>query len=517
MKALRVILALITALCGAALPLWLMRHGINYQDEPYQMLNAAEYLHSPLAPLTAWSGHLWSSWFGFNLLAFRTFAVICMLLSVAIPAGYMYRCTRRADVSLAAFGIASLWLAMMPAKGYLYSWDCLSWLFIVAIMVLCVSYLRQPGAGKAVWIGVGVALAALARVPNAVCLAVALPVVAVYAPKGRKIRYSLLSAGAFAFVAIICIFGIYGSPVAYIESLRENIITGHGLRYLLEGYERSYRGLLQFSAFAGAILLATRMAPGVGSMAVLCVTLIPGCTLPTFPLATTSMFMSIGLLVAALVLSRVGWRVGIIVGALAFCATVGSDLGFEKIITLQAVILLGALCHPRRRKAGMLGAAVMLVLVMMTEIPAQKERGFEDAGFGHTSALVTSTPFAGVFTTPERAAEISRLDSVITDWHTRGGEVLVLGDCFHYAVDLISGEPRPASLRHVYLIDYQNYYSKVQKLIETRTPDSPPLLIITSRPLDWRYPDVSTAARLPILTDLPTLPPTPSFDLFFYP
>lgn len=402
---------------------------------------------------------------------------------------------------------------MIPAKGYLYGWDNLSTLALVSLLTLTVSYIRHPRASTALLCGILLAILTLSRIPNLVYSLLLFPIIIACAPKGKRGLSVLIAAVAFAGFALAFICLAYGSPEFYIASFRENIISGHGISYLIEGYERTGTALLRFSAFALAIVLALRVRSGIFSTAVVAVFVIFGCRLPSYPLAATANFLSAGLLVAALVTASVKTPVRVAVTATALCATIGSDMGFDKLITLQGVILICALCNAEQRKRLLQAIVVMWAVVMWVEMPAQAHRGFEDEGFCRTTVPVSSTPFAGIRTTPKRAEEIVRTDSIIRDWKNRGGEVLIVGDCFRYAADLISGEPRPASTRHAYLIDYSTYSAEVTRLIADRREK--PLMIITPRPFDWRYPDIPASARIPALEKCDTFN-TPGFSFFYY-
>lgn len=49
------IAALVAVVVIAALPsVWLSRYGVNYGDEPYQIMNGMDYRNAPMAPLSNW-------------------------------------------------------------------------------------------------------------------------------------------------------------------------------------------------------------------------------------------------------------------------------------------------------------------------------------------------------------------------------------------------------------------------------------------------------------------------------
>lgn len=513
MKALRLILSSLLAIAGVVVPFWLMRHGINYQDEPYQMLNAADWADTPVAPLSALAGSLWSKAFGFTLLAFRSFAVICTLMSVALPAAVLYRRTHRLDYALAAFGAGALALAWVPSKCYLYGWDSLSTLLLTAVMVAIAAYMRRPSWIRACGLGFLAALATLSRLPDA---AVMLPALAVIIVSGDARRGLTACIGTYVIVVTACICAIYGSPAAYFTSLGENMISGHSFTYIMQGYQRTLLVTLHFTLLAGAIAMLFRILPTLATFVIACVTFLYGLKFPPFPLATVSNFLGLGCLLAfaadCIVSGKKQSNILVaVVLVTAFCATVGSDMGLEKVITVQAVILLIAEAPDRARRRLMLAGATMLVIVLRVEVPRQRERTFEDKGYGYTATQVTASPFRGIYTTKLKAFEIEHLQSVTDEWQKQGGEVVVLGDCFHYAADLIAGHKRPDKLRHYYLIDNPGYFAEAAKLIPEATGGN--VMVIASRPFDWRYSGIEATDHFPALRRYRATF-TPSFTIY---
>ncbi len=511
MKRFRFFLSLLLAAAGPVFMFRLMRHGINYQDEPYQMLNALEYTSTPLAPLSAWVGHLWSLAFGYNLLSFRAFAAITAVLAMALPCVMLYRRTGKPDLSLATFGCGCAWLALVPAKSFLYGWDNLSTLAIVAAACLCVSYLSRATIARSILIGLCCGVAVGARIPNIAVVAVAGTIVVYFAPDGRKTCHFLAFAGACALCVAAWVIAIHASVSNYAGCLSSNIITGHNLLYLLHGYEHTIQIAVQFTCYAGAIVILACIVHGWGAMIVAATVLALGSRMPDFPAFYTPGFLSLGLLAAALVYLRKHKSPVIIISSFALCATAGSDLGLEKVITVQFIPVLFAVSTLRQRDVLLRASAVISAICFYASIQIQAETSFEDPGFRHTTVRVDSTPFSGICTTPERAAEIQELERIISSWQAKGGEVLVIGDCFHFAPQLIALTPRPAPIRHVYLIDYTTYVPVVDSLLQKANRLNQ--LVIATRPFDWRYPESATQ-RFPSLLCRRAVS-TPQFDVFY--
>lgn len=407
------------------------------------MLNTEDYAQTPLAPLSMWIGHLWSGIFGYNLLNLRILSAIYIALSMVLPCVLLYRRTQMADISLALFGIGCAWLALVPSKSFLWGWDSLSTLILMATTCLCISYLHRASIAKTVMLGLCAAMAVLARVPNVVAAAVVLALIAYSTPRGQKLKASLIFSVVLLVALIACVIAFYGSIQAYIDTLTANTISGHSVGYLFDGYLRTTTAWMQFTCLVGAILIFATIFPTIPAVGAVTILLALVTNLPEFPFFATPCYMSLGLLTCALIYVRPHRAVVIFLAAMAISATAGSDLGLEKTITLQMLPLVLSLLAPEQRKPLILTTLATFTIALWTNLPVQAESSFEDRGFLRTTSLVTTTPYSGIYTTPERNSEIQQLDSIIAAWERTGGRVLVIGDCFHYGAQLLSQTPQP--------------------------------------------------------------------------
>ena len=475
------------ACAGPALMLWLMRHGVNYQDEPYQMLNALEWRSAPLAPLSAWLGHMWADTFGFTLLSMRALAAACALLSAA-AASALYGLRSRCPLyAVGLFGVTTILMALSPWLSYLYGWDAQSSLCLTLLAIALLRHLQAPGVLTAAAVGIMLAAAALARVPNAVAIVPALALLAW--PRGRRMAWAVTAVLTACAVALAAICAMYGSPAAYAAALRDNVITGHSLAQLLRGYGAWLSDFASVGALTVAVLAACRMiSRGVASRMAWLLVALAGALAGTVTMGHLTepghVVHAAAIVCLAILLCRsVSVASALVIAAVALVASAGSDMGLVKMLCVPLLPLAMAYVPQQRSRAATLALVAVTAMCAVAELTLQADHAFEDRGFRHTTVTLTSTPLAGVRTTAERAAEIHALDSVITSVRQSGAEVLAAGDCYRYVVDLLARRPRPAAMRHAYLIDYPSYIPALRQCLTEAPAGS---VAIVTRPFDWR-------------------------------
>ncbi|MBE6319267.1 MAG: hypothetical protein E7081_09900 [Bacteroidales bacterium] len=79
------VFSVIVLILGVVSPFYLMHYGINFSDEPYQIMNAMDYLQNPSTILSAYIYNLIGKCCGFSLLSMRTITVIISIVTLFIP------------------------------------------------------------------------------------------------------------------------------------------------------------------------------------------------------------------------------------------------------------------------------------------------------------------------------------------------------------------------------------------------------------------------------------------------
>lgn len=80
---------LIGGILVALIPgIFLAPYGINFFDEPYQILNAYDWKNAVYSPLSAFLTHFWGCALDWRCLSFRYLHLILILMSVFISSIY---------------------------------------------------------------------------------------------------------------------------------------------------------------------------------------------------------------------------------------------------------------------------------------------------------------------------------------------------------------------------------------------------------------------------------------------
>ncbi len=161
------VLGLVAVTVVAALPsVWLSRYGVNFGDEPYQIMNGMDYRNAPLAPLSNCLAGFYGEMTGWSWLGFRYLAVALNALSVIMGALYMYRKTGRWALS-ALLGVAcAFFIGLLQNASALYGWDRWTVFGLMPCVLTMLSYIDRPALWKAALLGCLSAVLGLFRLPN---------------------------------------------------------------------------------------------------------------------------------------------------------------------------------------------------------------------------------------------------------------------------------------------------------------------------------------------------------------
>lgn len=105
-------IALIFSIIGVLSPFLFLPFSLHWADEPYQMMNAMDYLNNPVAVLSSYFLYLCGDNFGWELLNLRIFESIISSITILISVLYYYVRTKKLISSLYMLGGCSLLLSM---------------------------------------------------------------------------------------------------------------------------------------------------------------------------------------------------------------------------------------------------------------------------------------------------------------------------------------------------------------------------------------------------------------------
>lgn len=209
----------------------------NNGDEGYMNLCIRDYRNSPLAMLTFYTGHLWTSLFGDDFLTIRRLGYVMGTLAILIGCIYYFQRTRKMlqTVFLFALGCA----VMSLERFMIYNWDLAAYPYYALLSVLFIDDIRRPSLWKVSAAGFTVCMLAMSRIQLVILIPVFAVIVAMPVRKvpnmcARHVLVYLLSISV-AFVLLTWV--MCGSVSAYISAFRpDNIITGHGLKDMMRIY-----------------------------------------------------------------------------------------------------------------------------------------------------------------------------------------------------------------------------------------------------------------------------------------
>lgn len=233
--------ALVVVVVIAALPsVWLSRYGVNYGDEPYQIMNGMDYRNAPMAPLSNWLAGLYGEMTGWSWLWFRYLAVVLNVLSVIMGALYMYRKTGRWALSAAVGFVGAFFIGLMQNVSALYGWDRWTVFGLMPCVLTMLSYIDRPALWKAALLGCLSAVLGLFRVPNFVIVAMVPFVMLLIGYKGcewdrkvwgfgRVLTSVAIYLAVTALASVGLLWALYGGVGGWPAHLESNYMGSHGV------------------------------------------------------------------------------------------------------------------------------------------------------------------------------------------------------------------------------------------------------------------------------------------------
>lgn len=457
---LRLSLAVIIAAVCLLPAVLLAPRGICRFDEPYQMLNTLDWRGTALAPLSALCGAAYASLTGGTYLAFRYFALGCAALSIIAGAWWMWRRTGRYRASL---GVGAFCLFMgVTNRSFMiwYGWDSLTVLTVALSGLLLLDALRRQTLWRLGLLGLLTAVAFLVRVPNIALLAVVTGAMAIYAPRGRRLRPAIFYICMTLAFSILGLSFLYGSPMEWLRILISSPVPEHSLRdmtlpvlekalfitpavVLLWGVHHLIRRTLARRHPWRTVLVC-------GGAALMFFYFLRRGFM--FPSGYAFMALFSLAVAAAIYYGRHTPRhglaaVAVIVAAVALVPCAGSNCDLDKVILWPLFPPLMALLWPRlRTHSRVFMALVGSVLLVFTYFQAR----YVSRTFGYwedyddATELMTDGPLRGMYTSPGNAGAFRAVAAEMRALTADGSEPLVLrGYPDGYIYEYVLGLPNP--------------------------------------------------------------------------
>lgn len=218
--------------------------GMIVGDESYQAVMVRRYAEAPLAMLSFYIGHLWTSVFGFSLYNLRILVAVEMFLAVGITSFYLFRKTH--NLKLTGFVFLLGCVILRFGSPNFYNWDTGNFLFESLSLYILLIFIEKPKISTSILLGIAVAFMSLGRLPSAIFLPAAM-IIAWKAAKTKESKRFIAFAETGIFTGwiltiLILVTIMTGSPANFIESFNpNNIISGHSpikdLSYLWDRFQ----------------------------------------------------------------------------------------------------------------------------------------------------------------------------------------------------------------------------------------------------------------------------------------
>lgn len=464
-KGMRNVAWLLAGMLLASLPgIVLAPYGINYFDEPYQILNAMDWRNAAYSPLSAWLAHFYGEAFDWRYLFFRHLTLALNFLTIFICSAYALRIARYRWLVMAGAWMATLFFTGQSGIHTIYGWDSWSYCFVAAGTVILLSLLRRFSYGKLVLLSLVAAATFLLRLPNVVMAAICVLTLTarpcVSSPGG--LAKGLRQAGLFLLLFIgfswLLIAAIYGSAGNYLQIFSANPIDAHSpLAVVTPFFTRGAIAMICALFTWGVYSLFAHTAAKGGMARVVDIV---GVTTLMVAFMLPERGSSIGgegrevagivLLLLWLALRRAmkeGDRLRVVsVAALFLMGAVtaaGSNLGFTKYMAWPLLPLALAYGVKKLDRTGKT-FCIMTVVAFGVVFLCNKTRPFYFDG--RLSQLTYrfdagSGVLAGMVTTPEKGAAIEETMTVARPYREKGYEILPLKGGNEYIWEYIYGWP----------------------------------------------------------------------------
>lgn len=224
----------------------LVRYGIHFCDEPYQIMNTMDVHRSPMAPLTSWLSCLLGRQTDFNWMSYRYLAVTLNNLAFIIGGIYLYQKSKSISVTAITCAVVVFLSGISRTYHNLFGWDSWTAFFVIMLMYCVLTFMDCPTWWRLILMSIVSALTAAVRIPNVVSLPIIWSILLYISLKNRN-KYKWYFAWIYlsgSLILIICIIiALYGSIWMYVMDMRKNVLSAHSFSEILWSMSYSFTNL----------------------------------------------------------------------------------------------------------------------------------------------------------------------------------------------------------------------------------------------------------------------------------
>lgn len=416
--------SVIVLILGVVSPFYLMRYGINFSDEPYQIMSAMDYLQNPSTILSAYIYNLIGQCCDFSLLSMRAITAIISIITLLIPLLYFYNKRRNIWDTLCVGGIALFLMSAIQLKTILVGWDILSNLFIAlsTIILLYIVEAKRLVAGYLL-LGFFVALAIMSRIPNVVLIPIVLCVICINSEAiNNKLKDVISFVISMCVTMLFVIIYLYGDINSYIIAWQEwGVSNGHDFLDLLKIYLKDIVPYICLMGIIIMIYLSLYYLKQIGGnlkytkVKYLVMAFWSSLLLlilyqyESLNIVTSNIYTSIYILIALYILyknqigenSKTIKKILFVVFLCSLVSAIGSNTGWFKVAHIPSIICLLTLFLPYVTKT-IKDTLTILLVALFLFLPYSKIReSFFDKGLSKTTAQLSVPYLNGIYTTNE--------------------------------------------------------------------------------------------------------------------
>lgn len=216
--------------------------GMNFFDEPFQIMNGYDAGHYPLAPLTSYLTFRLGNLFDWHLLDFRILSQFLNVLSILLGGFYFFKTTKSFRLFLVITSISLLCGTVFPNYNSLYGWDRWTTLFATLTIISVLGYISRYRFYLLVILGTLSSFLILFRLPNLTVVPICMLLIWLADKKHKcnindRVRNISVYIGCtLSFLIILLIFLDYTPKEYYKTLIQQNRYEDHRILSMLRTY-----------------------------------------------------------------------------------------------------------------------------------------------------------------------------------------------------------------------------------------------------------------------------------------
>lgn len=460
--------------------------GVNFADEPYQILMAKNLNYSPLTFLTSILAGFWGNTFGWDILSMRYFAITIQLIPFLVGCYVMWRNTHRLALSMMIAGVC-IFLMNGMFNFTLMGWDATSNASITCIGILVFYYCRNTTMNRVALLALFTCISVCIRFPNVVLIPIIMTIIGFCCVKSNGWKTALKQEIVYVATAGSLVMGVitlvYGSVSNYISIVRSTLISSHSLREMLEHWLELILYIFPFAILLFFALCTIKLAYTYRQSKTFVILVCVGWFVlyvdlwslymgVDHPLLVNHSLYAFFIVISAYIILKYyqiyskscaasrfesfeieqyrAYQVIVTVAALLCISLVpgiGSNCGINKILSLSFAPLIVIYLRPVFTKILTPYCVLFVSIISPTVLAYKWSKAYNDVGIHKATTVCNSVKkFHHLYTTENRADYLQQLNALI-EKESEGTTLVFISDC------------GPARYVGYYLSDTQPQYS----------------------------------------------------------